>query len=72
MHKIIRDSVLFCETASEMRKELEEMYEQSNKARLFQAQKDVCYVYQGDLDIASYFNKVKRLCHEFTAYKCIT
>jgi len=37
MHKTIRDSVLFCETASEMWKELEERYGQSNKARLFQA-----------------------------------
>jgi len=38
MHKTIRDSVLFCETASEMWKELEERYGQSNKARLFPLQ----------------------------------
>ena len=67
MHKTIRDSVLFCETASDLWKELEERYGQSNKARLFQAQKDVCCVSQGDLDIASYFNKAKRLWDEFTA-----
>jgi len=79
MNKTIRDSVLFCETASEMWKELEERYGQSNKARLFQAQKDVCRISQGELDIASYFNKAKRLWDEFTAasasprcncYKC--
>jgi len=67
MHKTIRDSVLFCETASEMWKELEERYGQSNKARLFQAQKGVCCISQDDLDIASYFNKAKKLWDEFTA-----
>ena len=59
--------MLFYETASEMWKELEERYGQSNKARLFQAQKDVCCISQGDMDIASYFNKAKRLWDEFTA-----
>ena len=67
MHKNIRDSVIFCETASELWKELEERYGQSNKARLFQAQKEVCCISQGDLDIASYFNRAKRLWDEFTA-----
>ena len=67
MHKNIRDSVLFCETAHDMWKELEERYGQSNKARLFQAQKDVCCISQGELDIAAYFNKAKKLWDEFTA-----
>ena len=67
MHKTIIDSVLFCEIASEMWKELEERYGQSNKARLFQTQKEVCCVSQGDLDIASYSNKVNRLWGEFTS-----
>ena len=51
MHKRIRDSVLFCEIAADMWKELEERYGRSNKARLFRAQKDVCCISQGDLDI---------------------
>ena len=67
LHKNIRDSVIFCETASEMWKELEERYGQSNKARLFQAHKEVYCISQGDLDIASYFNKAKRLWDEFAA-----
>ena len=61
MHKNIWDSVIFCETASEIWKELEERYGQSNKARLFQAHKEVCCISQGDLDIASYFNRAKKL-----------
>ena len=41
LHKNIRDSVLFCEKASDMWKELVERYGQSNKVRLFQAQKEI-------------------------------
>jgi len=66
-HKNIRDSVLFCGRAGELWKELEERYRQSNKARLFQAQKHVTCISQGDLDIASYFNKAKKVWDEFSA-----
>lgn len=65
--KNIRDSILFCETASEVWRELGERYGQSNKARLFQAQKEVSCLSQDDLDIASYFNKAKKLWDEFSA-----
>ena len=67
LHKSIRDSVIFCDTASEIWKELNERYGQSNKARHFQAQKEVCCISQGDLDIVSYFNKAKKVWDEFTA-----
>ena len=66
-HKNIRDSVLFCGRAGELWKELEERYRQSNKARLFQAQKHVTCISQGELDIASYFNKAKKVWDEFSA-----
>ena len=67
LHKNIRDSVLFCDKASDMWKELEERYRHSNKARLFQAQKEVSCISWGDLDIALYFNKAKKVWDEFTA-----
>ena len=67
LHKSIRDSVLFCSTASETWKELNERYGQSNKARLFQAQKQVSCISQGDLDIASYFNRAKKVWDELIA-----
>jgi len=62
LNKNIRDSVLFCETASDLWKDLNDRYGQSNKARLFQAQKEV-----SDLDIAGYFNKAKKVWDEFNA-----
>ena len=59
--------MLFCSIASEMWKELNERYGKSNKARLFQAQKQVSCISQGDLDTASYFNKAKKVWDELTA-----
>ena len=50
----IRNSVLYFETALELWTDLEERFGQSNKARLFQVQKDVSCLSQGDMDIASY------------------
>ena len=60
LHKSIRDNILFCEKASDMWNELSERYGQSNKARLFQAQKEILCISQADLDIAGYFNKAKK------------
>ena len=59
--KIIKDIMLFCDKASEMWKELEERYGQSDRARLFQAQKVVSCISQGNLDIASYFKSYESL-----------
>ena len=50
-----------------MYKRQNEHYGQSNKARHFQAQKEVSCISQGDLDIVSYFNKAKKVWDEFTA-----
>jgi len=41
--------VLYFETAKELWNDLEEMFGQSNKARLFQVQKDVTCLSQEDL-----------------------
>jgi len=58
---------MFCDKACDVWTELEEGYGQSDKARLFQAQREVSCVTQGDLDIASYFNKAKKVWDELTA-----
>ena len=50
----MRNSVLYFEIAKELWNVLEERFGQSNKAHLFQAQKDVSCLSEGDLDIASY------------------
>ena len=67
LHKNIRDSVLFCNKACEVWSELEERYGQSSKTRLFQVQREVSCISQGDQNIASYFNKAKKVWDECTA-----
>lgn len=67
LHKNIRDSVLFCEQASDMWKEFNERYGHWNKARIFQAQKEVSCISEGDLDITWYFNKATKVWDEFVA-----
>ena len=46
---------------------MEERFGRSNKARLFQVQKDVSCLFQGDMDIASYYTIVKQLWDESKA-----
>jgi len=63
----VRNSVLYFDTAEELWKDLEGRFGQSNKARLFQVQKEVSCLSQGDLDIASYYTKARQLWDEFAA-----
>jgi len=67
----IRNSVLYFETARELWLDLEGRFGQSNKARLFQVQKDVSCLAQGDLDIAGYYTKAKQLWDESNAVSTI-
>ena len=46
---------------------MNERYGQTNKARLFQAQKVVSCMTEDDQDIANYFNKARKAWDEFTA-----
>jgi len=57
----VRNSVLYFDTARELWLDLEGRFGQSNKARLFQVQKDVSCLSQGDMAIASYYTKAKQL-----------
>ena len=57
----IKNSILIFETALELWNDLEEIFGQFNKAKLFQAQKDVSCLPQGDMDIANYYTKAKQL-----------
>ena len=67
LHKNVRESVLFHNTASDIWDELNDRYGQSNKARLFQAQKAVSCMTQEDQDIANFFNKARKAWDEFAA-----
>ena len=65
LHKDISGSVLYCNTAEELWKELVEQFGQSNKAKLFQVKKELSGITQGDSDIATYYTRAKKTWDEF-------
>jgi len=67
LHEKIRNSVLYFDTAKALWDDLEGRFGQFNKARLFQVQKDIVCLSQGDLDIVNYYTKVKQLWDEYRA-----
>ncbi|XP_075074626.1 uncharacterized protein LOC142162203 [Nicotiana tabacum] len=69
MSKEISHSVEYSEYAKDILRELEERYGKVDGARVFELKKELAYIYQGSLDIASYFNKIKQLWDEIAFYK---
>lgn len=67
LHKDISGSVLYCSSAQEMWKELMERFGQTNKAKLFQVNKELLGISQGDFDIAAYYTRAKQIWDEFAA-----
>jgi len=63
----ILETVFDFNTAKGLWDDLEGRFGQSNKARLFQVQKDFLCLTQRDLDIASYYTKTKQLWDESRA-----
>ncbi|XP_016473718.1 uncharacterized protein LOC107795567 [Nicotiana tabacum] len=66
LSKDIEDSVKYANDAVELWIELEDRYEQTNGARLYQIQKEINDTSQGALDITSYYTKLKKLWEELS------
>lgn len=60
----IADSLQYVNTAAELWQELEDRYDQTNGAKLYQIQKEVSDLSQGSIDITTYYTKMKRLWKE--------
>ncbi|XP_060210806.1 uncharacterized protein LOC132637786 [Lycium barbarum] len=61
LRKDISESVIYSQTASDLWNELQERYGQLDGSKLFQLQRDLNNITQGTIDVASYFNKLKKL-----------
>ncbi|XP_019238856.1 PREDICTED: uncharacterized protein LOC109218916 [Nicotiana attenuata] len=66
LSKKIADSIEYVNDAMELWIELEDRYEQTNGARLYQIQKEINDTSQGTLDITSYYTKLKKLWEELS------
>ncbi|XP_018624406.2 uncharacterized protein [Nicotiana tomentosiformis] len=64
LSKDITRSVEYSELAKDIWSELEERYGHADAAKVFELKKDLAHISQGSLDIASYFNKIKKLWDE--------
>ncbi|XP_075084488.1 uncharacterized protein LOC142167906 [Nicotiana tabacum] len=64
LSKDIADSVEYANNIVELWRELEDCYEQTNGARLYQIQKEINDMSQGVLDIIGYYTKLKKLWEE--------
>ncbi|XP_059310072.1 uncharacterized protein LOC132061239 [Lycium ferocissimum] len=64
LSKDIAESVLHCETARDIWKDIEERYGQSNDSWYYQIQREITKVSQGDSVIASHFTRLRRLWDE--------
>ncbi|XP_069149162.1 uncharacterized protein [Solanum lycopersicum] len=61
LSKDIADSVEYVSDAVELWKEIEDRYDQTNGAKLFQIQKDINDLSQGVLDVTVYYTRMKKL-----------
>ncbi|XP_019069811.1 uncharacterized protein [Solanum lycopersicum] len=62
--KEIFDGVEYVSDSFELWKELEDRYDQTNGAKLYQVQREINDLSQGILDITTYYTRMKRLWEE--------
>ncbi|XP_015159744.1 uncharacterized protein [Solanum tuberosum] len=67
LSKEIAESVLYSQNAKVLWSDLEDRFGQANGAKLFQLQKDLSVVVQGNSSISAYFTKLKSLWDELDA-----
>ncbi|XP_075091815.1 uncharacterized protein LOC142171976 [Nicotiana tabacum] len=62
--KDIADSLQYVNDAKELWQKLEDRYDQTNGAKMYQLQKEINDLTQGSLDITGYYTKMKKLWEE--------
>ncbi|XP_016487482.1 uncharacterized protein LOC107807587 [Nicotiana tabacum] len=68
--KEISDIVEYVNDSVELWRELEDRYDQTNGAKLYQIQKEINDLAQGSLDITTYYTRIKRLWEELKTFEC--
>lgn len=66
LSKEISDSVEYVSDSVELWKELEDRYDQTNGAKLYQIQKEISDLTQGVSDITVYYTRMKKLWEELS------
>ncbi|XP_060195227.1 uncharacterized protein LOC132624468 [Lycium barbarum] len=71
LSKDIADSVIHSKTAKDFWDSLEHRFGKSNGAKLYHLQKKITRLVQGNIDVAGYFTKLKRLWDELDGINVI-
>ncbi|KAH0742822.1 hypothetical protein KY290_030815 [Solanum tuberosum] len=67
LNREIVDSVAYVDSALELWTDLEDRYDQTNGAKLYQIQKEINDLIQGVLDVTTYYTKMKKLWEELSS-----
>ncbi|KAL9995344.1 putative RNA-directed DNA polymerase [Helianthus debilis subsp. tardiflorus] len=67
LSKDIGESVIYAQTAKQLWTELNDRYGQASGAKLYQLQKSLCEITQGNSNVATYFAKMKAIWDELSA-----
>lgn len=67
LSKDIAENVLYSQSTKDLGNDLQDMYGQTNGAKLFQLQRELSGLPQGNSNVASYFTKMKCLWDELDA-----
>ncbi|XP_047254448.1 uncharacterized protein LOC124888120 [Capsicum annuum] len=65
LSKEIAESVGYVANSTKLWKELEDRYDQTNGAKLYQIQKEISDLVQESMDITTYYTRMKKLWEEF-------
>ncbi|XP_070010906.1 uncharacterized protein LOC142162807 [Nicotiana tabacum] len=60
-YKALIDNLQYVNDAKKLWQELEDKYDRTNDAKLYQLQKEINYLSQESLDITGYYTKIKKL-----------
>lgn len=61
LYRDIADNVEYVNNSEELWKKLHDRYDQANRAKLYQIQKEISDLSQGALDITDYYTRMKKL-----------
>ena len=64
MHVDISSSIMYCETAREMWLELQRVFSQGNRPKVYNLQQEISQITQGQLSVTEYYFKFK---NQFTS-----
>lgn len=65
VEKDIAESILYCKTTSLIWRELSSRFSRTNRTRLYQIQRELASISQGNQSVSAYFTRLKKLWDEY-------